>query len=272
MSISIALVKKLREVTNIGMLDCKKALIATEGDLKAAVHLMRQSGKVKAEKRAKRVVKEGLINITISQDSKIAIILEVNSETDFVAKNKIFIDFVTMLGKLALAKEPKNIDEFIATTNDIDIDKLKADIINQTGENINIRRVQTMKAGNDIIGHYKHNNRIAVLVRIVKGNPTLAKDIAMHIAASKPKCVSKHELAYEFLMKEKAIFTTQAKELGKADAIIEKIVNGRMEKLINEITLYGQPFVKDLDVKVFELMQANNAKVDSFIRFEVGEA
>ena len=273
MAITAALVKELRERTGSGMMDCKKALTETNGDLEAAIDLMRASGAAQAAKKAGRIASEGLVNVTLSEDKKTAIILEVNSETDFVAKGDAFIDFVNTLGELALKKEPTDIESFLTQTLDTGetVDKAREDIIAKIGENISVRRVQTVKTSDGIIGAYKHGDRIAVLSVLSGNDGDLAKDVAMHVAASKPECVSEDQIPAELVEREKAIFIEQAKESGKPDNIIEKMIVGRMKKFVNEVTLYGQSFVKDPDTTVGKLVKDNGVDVESFIRFEVGE-
>ncbi|SMN16584.1 Translation elongation factor Ts [uncultured Candidatus Thioglobus sp.] len=274
MTITALMVKELRERTGAGMMDCKKALGETNGDMEAAIDLMRTSGAAKAAKKSGRIAAEGLVKVSASADGKTATILEVNSETDFVTKGETFIGFVDALGTLALKTTPADIDAFLTQTmeNGDSLEKAREDVVAKTGENVSIRRVHTVQAENDgVIGVYKHGERIAVLTVLKGGNETLAKDIAMHIAASKPECISEDELSVELLEREKAIFIEQARESGKPDNIIEKMIGGRMKKFINEVTLSGQAFVKNPDTTVGELLKSNNATIKSFIRFEVGE-
>jgi elongation factor Ts len=273
MAITAALVKELRERTGAGMMDCKKALMETSEDLEAAIDLMRASGAAKAAKKAGRVASEGLVNLTISDDNKTAVILEVNSETDFVTKGSAFIDFVDALGSLALKNKPESVEAFISQTLDSGetVDEARQGIIAKIGENISVRRLQIVTTENGVLGAYKHGERIAVLTVLSGTEDELAKDIAMHIAASKPECVSEDQLSSELLEREKAIFIEQAKESGKPDNIIEKMIVGRMKKFVNEVTLYGQSFVKDPDTTVGALVKSKGAEVESFVRYEVGE-
>ena len=273
MAITAALVKELRERTGAGMMDCKKALIETNADLEAAIDLMRASGSAKAAKKAGRVASEGLVSVAVSENNKSAAILEINSETDFVAKGEAFIGFVNKLAKLALKNMPANIEEFLAQTLDTGetVDKARENIVAKIGENISVRRVKVVKTENGTIGAYKHGGRIAVLAHLAEDNAPLAKDIAMHIAASKPECVNEDLLSEELIKRERAIFIEQAKESGKPDNIIEKMIVGRMKKFVIEVTLYGQPFVKDTETTVGKLIKSNNNEVVSFVRFEVGE-
>jgi len=273
MTITVALVKELRERTGAGMMDCKKALVETNADLEAAIDLMRASGAAKAAKKAGRVASEGLVNVTISDDKKSAVILEVNSETDFVTKGQSFVDFVNTLGKLALKNRPESVETFLTQTLESGetVDEAREGIIAKIGENVSVRRLQNVSAENGVLGFYKHGDRIAVLVVLSGKDLDLAKDIAMHIAASKPECISEEQLSNKLLEREKAIFIEQAKESGKPDNIIEKMIVGRMKKFVKEVTLYGQAFVKDPDISVGKLVESKNAKVESFVRFEVGE-
>ena len=273
MAITAALVKELRERTGAGMMDCKKALVETNADLEAAIDLMRASGAAKAAKKAGRVASEGLVNVTTSDDNRDAVILEVNSETDFVTKGSAFIDFVNELGALALKNKPTSVEEFLTQTLDSGetVDQAREGIIAKIGENISVRRVQSINSGKGVLGAYKHGDRIAVLTVLTGSDAGLAKDIAMHIAASKPECVSEDELSADLLEREKAIFIEQAKESGKPDDIIEKMIVGRMKKFVNEVTLYGQSFVKDPDMTVGALVKSKSSEVESFVRYEVGE-
>ena len=273
MAITAALVKDLRERTGAGMMDCKRALTETNGDMEAAIDLMRTSGAAKAAKKSGRVAAEGLVKVNISDDNKTATILEVNSETDFVTKGDDFINFVNTLGELALKTKPADIEEFLTQTldNGDSLDKAREDIVAKVGENVSIRRVKTVTVDSGVIGSYKHGERIAVLAVLEGGDETLAKDIAMHVAATRPECVTEDQLDIALLEREKAIFVEQARESGKPENIIEKMIGGRMKKFVNEVTLYGQAFVKDPDTTVGALAKASNAEVVSFIRYEVGE-
>ena len=273
MAITAALVKELRERTGAGMMDCKKALMETSADLEAAIDLMRASGAAKAAKKSGRVASEGLVNLTVSDDNKNAVILEVNSETDFVTKGSAFIDFVDALGSLALKNKPESLEVFLSQTlgSGETVDEARQGIIAKIGENISVRRLQIVTTENGVLGAYKHGERIAVLAVLSGADGELAKDIAMHVAASKPECVSEDQLSSELVEREKAIFIEQAKESGKPDNIIEKMIVGRMKKFVNEVTLYGQSFVKDPDTTVGALVKSKGTEVESFIRYEVGE-
>ena len=273
MAITAALVKELRERTGAGMMDCKKALMETSADLEAAIDLMRASGAANAAKKSGRVASEGLVSLTVSDDNKNAVILEVNSETDFVTKGSAFIDFVDALGGLALKNKPESLEVFLSQPlgSGETVDEARLGIIAKIGENISVRRLQIVTTENGVLGAYKHGERIAVLTVLSGTDGELAKDIAMHVAASKPECVSEDQLSSELVEREKAIFIEQAKESGKPDNIIEKMIVGRMKKFVNEVTLYGQSFVKDPDTTVGALVKSKGAEVESFIRYEVGE-
>jgi elongation factor Ts len=270
MAITAAMVKELRERTGSGMMDCKKALTETDGDMEAAIDLMRASGAAKAAKKAGRVAAEGLVKFKMSDDSKNASIIEVNSETDFVSKSDDFVNFVNELTDLALDSKATDIDALnTQQLGGISIDEARQNLIGKIGENVSVRR--TAFVSGDNLAGYQHGERIGVLVALNGGDSALAKDIAMHIAASKPECVSEAELSQDLIDREKAVFTEQARESGKPDEIIEKMIVGRMKKFVNEVCLIGQPFVKDPDTTVGKLLKDNNAEVISFVRYEVGE-
>jgi elongation factor Ts len=255
-------------------MECKKALKQANGDIDSAIEIMRKSGAAKASKKAGRIAAEGIVDIKIDKDNKTAIIIEVNSETDFVTKTQNFIDFVNKLSSLALKTKPSSIEDFLTQKleNDIDINEAKEEIIANVGENIAIRRVKTITGNNnEHIGHYKHGHKIAVLALLEGGDSNIAKDIAMHIAASNPECINEEQLPKELLEKEKEIFFEQAKKSGKPDNIIEKMIVGRLKKFVKDTTLYGQSFIKNPEISVADLLNSNNAKVKLFIRFEVGE-
>lgn len=272
MAITAALVKELRERTSAGMMECKKALVETDGDIDAAVDYMRKAGLAKADKKAGRIAAEGLIGVALSEDGKTAAMVEINSETDFVSKGDQFIGFVKEVADLALANNTHDIDSLLAVKmadgNTI-VDAAKALVVS-IGEKVSVRRVAVLKT-TGVIGAYSHGSRIVVLVDMQGGDQTLAKDIAMHVAASSPICVSADDVAPELIEKEKEIFSAQALESGKPEDIVEKMVTGRINKYLKEVTLLGQPFVKDPDVTVEKLLAGASASVSSFHRFEVGE-
>lgn len=273
MAITAALVKELRERTQAGMMECKKALVETNGDIDAAVEYMRKAGLAKADKKAGRTAAEGAIIVRISDDNKRAAIVEVNCETDFVTKGDDFQNFANAVGDLALKTMPESIDELLSTTmssGETVADTAKA-LVAKIGENINVRRCITIETSDGIVGSYLHGNRIGVLVAQKGGDQDLAKDVAMHIAASKPVCVSSDEVPQDLIEKEREIYTAQAAESGKPAEIVEKMVSGRISKFLKEITLLGQPFVKDPDTTIEKLLKGSGASISRFVRLEVGE-
>lgn len=272
MAITAALVKELRERTGAGMMECKKALVETDGDIDVAIEHMRKTGLAKADKKAGRTAAEGLVVFKSSADGKKAALVEVNCETDFVTKGDDFINFANAVAEAVLESEPADIDALLALPlqgGDSIADTTKA-LIAKIGENMNVRRFVT-KSTDGVLGAYLHGGRIGVMVELQGGDEALAKDIAMHIAASKPACVSEADVPAELIEKEKEIFSAQAAESGKPAEIIEKMVDGRIKKFLKEVTLLGQPFVKDPDQTVEQLLKAAGATVVGFDRLEVGE-
>jgi elongation factor Ts len=274
MAITASLVKELRERTGAGMMECKKALTETGGDIDAAIELMRKSGAAKAEKKAGRTAAEGLIVIKHSADNKTAVMVEVNCETDFVAKDDNFTNFADAVAERVLASGVANVEELMALPlhdgEETTIEEARQALVSKIGENMNVRRFERMNA-TGTVSSYRHGVKIGVIVDLVGGNDELGKDVAMHVAATNPMCISEDQVSQETLDKEKEIFVAQAKESGKPDEIIEKMVAGRMKKYLAEITLVGQAFVKDPDQTVGKLLDSANASVASFTRFEVGE-
>ena len=268
MEITAALVKDLRERTGAGMMECKKALVESQGDIDAAIEAMRISGQAKADKKASRVAAEGLISV--AQSGNTAVMVEINSETDFVAKGDDFKAFCDTVAQAALTQRSADLDALLAApAADKTVEGLRKDLIAKIGENINVRRVALVSGDN--LGLYLHGSRIGVLVAMQGGSDALAKDIAMHVAASRPVCVSSEQVSAELIEKEREIYSAQAQESGKPANIIEKMVEGRVSKYLKEITLLGQPFVKDPEQSVEKLLKAAGATVISFVRFEVGE-
>lgn len=274
MQITAGMVKELRERTGAGMMDCKQALKDSNGDIDAAIEAMRKSGIAKAAKKSGRIAAEG--NIVIKQDADSnTVILEVNSETDFVAKDENFVSFCDSVAEIILAEKPENIEALNNTklSSGISVEETRQHLVAKIGENINVRRFVLHKAEGDSLGIYLHGTRIGVVVDMTGGSEDLARDIAMHVAGHQPPpvCVSDDQIPAETLDKEKEIFVAQARESGKPDDIIEKMVSGRMAKFKKEITLLGQPFVKDPDITVEKLLTSADASVNWFIRYEVGE-
>lgn len=272
MAITAAQVKELRERTGAGMMECKKTLVETDGDIEAAIEQMRKSGMAKADKKAGRVAAEGIIAMARSEDGKQAVLVEVNCETDFVAKGDDFKAFATAVTDCALSAGVSTAEELLETTieDGKSVEERRKELIAKIGENISVRRVSRVESS-DVVGAYMHGSRIGVLTSLEGGDEALAKDIAMHIAASKPVCVSADDVPADVIEKEKEIFSAQAAESGKPADIIEKMVVGRINKFLKEITLLGQPFVKDPDLTVEKLLASKGAKVTGFQRLEVGE-
>jgi elongation factor Ts len=273
MQITAAMVKELRERTGSGMMECKKALQEAGGDIDTAIENMRKSGLAKADKKAGRVAAEGRIAIKISDDGKTAAIVEVNCETDFVSGGDDFLDFVNAVAVAALENKPESVEALVSLTIDggQSIEERRKEMVSRIGENIQVRRFEIMSADNAAFGSYLHGTRIGVLIGVENGKEELIKDVAMHIAASKPTCVTEDQVPPEVLEKEREILIAQAQDSGKPQDIIEKMVDGRIRKYLAEITLVGQPFVKDPDKTVGALLKDKGANVTGFIRFEVGE-
>ena len=272
MAISASQVKELRERTGAGMMECKKALVECDGDIDAAIEHMRKTGLAKADKKAGRVAAEGRVTIKAASDGKTVAILEVNSETDFVSGGDDFGAFASEVCDLVLTKEPSNVDALmqLPMKSGETVDDACRALVAKIGEKISVRRFSLLKTEGSFAS-YSHGSRIGVVVEMNGGSEDLGKDIAMHVAATNPVCVSEDQVPAENLEKEKEIFSAQAKESGKPDNIIEKMIEGRIKKYLKEITLVGQPFVKDPDMTVEKLLASNNANVASFCRYEVGE-
>ena len=276
MTITAAMVKELRERTGSGMMECKKALVETNGDLEAAIDLMRKAGLAKASKKAGRTAAEGLIALQVAGDGSCGAMVEVNCETDFVAKGEDFQDFCRRLVQRVLEARPADLEALLDLPleegGEVTVETARKELIAKIGENINVRRFACFEAApGNRIGAYLHGTRIGVLVELRGGDGALAKDIAMHVAASKPLAVTEAGIPAEVLEKEKEIITAQAAESGKPAEIVEKMVAGRLRKFVAEVTLHGQPFVKDPDTTVGRLLQQAGAEVLRFQRFEVGE-
>ena len=274
MTITAELVKALRERTGSGMMECKKALVEADGDIDMAVLAMRKAGLAKADNKSDRVAAEGVIAIKVSADRHHAAMVEINTETDFVAGADDFIAFSNKVVAVTLADKPSDVAELMALAINDDgdtVDVVRQSLVAKIGENIQVRRFKIMTAPEGMIGTYLHGNRIGVMVKLTGGNAEIAKDVAMHIAASRPQALSADDLPSDLLDKERAIITAQAKESGKPLPIIEKMVTGRMKKWMNDITLSEQPFIKDPDITVGKLVKNAAATIDSFAFFEVGE-
>jgi len=272
MTITAAEVKQLRERTGAGMMECKKALVETDGNLDAAVDLMRKSGLARADKKAGRVAAEGLIAISLSDDGKTAAIAEVNCETDFVAGGDDFTQFASAVADTALSASVSGLDELLdeSIAGGPTVEETRRNLIAKLGENINVRRVELVSS-DDRLGAYTHGRRIGVLVAMGGGNDDLAKHVAMHVAASNPAYVGADDIPGDVLAKEKEILSEQARNEGKPEQIVAKMVEGRLRKYLAEVTLLGQNFVMDEDVTVGKLLEQDGATISGFARFEVGE-
>jgi elongation factor Ts len=268
MAVTAALVKELRERTAAGMLDCKNALVETDGDIELAIENMRKNGQAKAAKKAGRIAAEGVILTKVTNG--VATMMEVNSETDFVARDDGFVKFGQQLIQVAAANKINDMDTLNNTEIDgIKVSELRDNLVAKIGENISPRRVITVEGDN--LGAYVHSARIGVIAILQGGDEELAKDIAMHIAACSPQFVKPEEVPAEVVAKEKEIQLDIALQSGKPPEIAEKMVSGRMKKFTGEISLTGQPFVKDPSILVADLLKSKGADVINFVRFEVGE-
>ncbi len=274
MQISAAMVKELRERTGSGMMECKKALTEAGGDIDAAVEAMRKAGLAKADKKAGRIAAEGLVVIKQSADGRRAALVEVNCETDFVARGDEFRGFVEGIAGRVVADKPADLDGLLALPLGADgasVEQVRQALVAKIGENMSVRRFTTMDTANGSFGAYVHGIRIGVLVEMVGGDGELAKDIAMHVAASRPVCVTPDQVPADLIAKEREIYQAQAAESGKPAAIVEKMVEGRVRKFLDEVALTGQPFVKDPNITVAKLLADHKAQVVRFVRYEVGE-
>ena len=271
MEITAQLVKELRTRTGVGMMECKRALSECGGDIDAAIQHLRTSGQMKADKKSARTAAEGSLALAKSGDGSRALLLELNSETDFVAKDEGFLAFAQTCAETALSSGTDDVEALMNQTVDGGtLEETRRELVARLGENIQARRLQGLDADGASIACYLHGRRIGVLVAF-DGEPELGRDLAMHIAASRPVCVSEDEVPEDLLEKEREVLTAQAQESGKPPEIIEKMIAGRLRKYLSEITLLGQPFVKDPDVTVGKLLQSKNASVRAFTRLEVGE-
>ena len=271
MAVTAAMVKELRERTGAGMMECKKALVETQGDMDAAIESLRKSGLAQADKKASRVAAEGRIALAASGDGRDAVMVEINCETDFVAKDDGFNAFANAVAQSVLAENPADVDALMGARIDgATIEEARQALVSKIGENVQVRRfIRTSTDGS--LGAYVHGGRIGVLVDLADGSEELARDLAMHVAAMNPEYVSGDDVPAEIIAHEKDILMAQAEGSGKPPEIVEKMVEGRLRKHLAGITLLGQPFVKDGDLTVAKLLQQNGAKVRGFSRIAVGE-
>ncbi len=266
--ITTTLVKELRERTGLGMMDCKKALQAADGDIEKAIEDLRKESGLKAAKKAGRTAAEGLVLTKIADDGSYGVIVEVNSETDFAAKDENFTDFAGFVLETVFSKKEIDIDALLAAG----FEQTRQELVQKIGENITVRRAAMLGGEGTTVGSYVHSNsKIAVLVALRGGDADLAKDVAMHVAAVNPLVVKAEDVPADVLSKESEIYTAQAAESGKPADIVEKMVSGRLRKFVEEVSLNEQAFVKDPDVKIGKLVKDAGAEILSFIRFEVGE-
>ena len=274
MTVSAAMVMSLRERTGAGMMECKKFLVAAQGDIELAITEMRKAGQAKADKKADRIAAEGAMVVARSQDLKHAVIIEINSETDFAARDEGFTAFAQQVADAALESNATTVEalsEQKLLGQSLTIEQARQQLVAKIGENIKIRRLEHLECNDGVVGYYLHGNRIGVLVALKQGDSALARDVSMHIAAARPMVVQREQVTTQAIENERDIFVAQARESGKAQEIIDKMIDGRISKFLDEVSLYGQPFVKDPSTKVGQLLKQKQAEVLSFIRFEVGE-
>ena len=266
--ITTSLVKELRERTGLGMMDCKKALQAADGDIEKAIEDLRKESGLKAAKKAGRTAAEGLVLTRIADDGSYGVMVEVNSETDFAAKHEDFTNFAGFVLDTVFSRKETDIDALLAAG----LEQTRQELVQKIGENIGVRRAVKVEEEDGTVGSYVHsNNKIAVLVALRGGDGDLARDLAMHVAAVNPMVVKAEDVPAEVLNKESEIYTAQASESGKPADIVEKMVSGRLRKFIEEVSLMEQPFVKDPDVRIGKLVRDAGAEILSFVRYEVGE-
>ena len=273
MTITASQVKDLRERTGLGMMECKAALTETGGDIEGAIDLLRKKVGAKVEKKAHRTAAEGAIAIHVDASGHVAALVEVNSETDFVAKDEHFMQYALAVARTVVAHDPRDVAALSALAIDggnVSVGQGRNDLVSKFGENINIRRFSRYVTTGRI-GRYLHGRRIGVLVELTNADETLARDLAMHIAASRPAYIARQDVPADVLAKEREIFLAQGAESGKPRDILEKMVTGKVAKFVNEITLLGQVFVKDPDTTIEKLLERTGAKVVRFVRYEVGE-
>jgi elongation factor Ts len=273
MEITAALVKELRERTNAPMMECKKALVNAKGNIEEAITAMRTAGQAKADKKAHRTAAEGLITVCMNSDETHAVMTEINCETDFVARDSNFIEFTRHVTQLALDKNISDLDVLANTPLNAEgsVEDNRKTLVAKIGENINIRRIAAFEAKEGKLGMYVHGGRIGVVAHVKGADSEVAKGIAMHIAANNPQVVSPADVAPDVIEKEKAIFIAQAQESGKPAEVIEKMIQGRLNKFLDEVSLHGQSYVKDPDITVGALLKSKKGEVVSFARFAVGE-
>ena len=270
-NITASMVKELRERTGLGMMDCKKALVAAEGNIEKAIEDLRKNSALKAEKKSSRIAAEGIVLTKIAEDGNYGVVIEVNSETDFAARDENFLGFAQDALELAFCNSDADVGSLLAKG----LEAERQALVQKIGENINLRRVDRLKfenADEGIVESYVHsNNKIAVLLTLRGGDEAIARDIAMHVAAINPMVIRAEDVPEGVLMRESEIYSAQARESGKPEEIVEKMIGGRLRKFITEVTLLEQPFVKDPDAKIGDLLREAGADIVNFVRYEVGE-
>ena len=273
MSVTAQLVKELRQRTGAGMMECKKALVESQSDIEKATQLLREKGAASAEKKAGRITAEGKIILNISDGEKIGTLVEINCETDFVARDASFENFADSIVQFISTSKPETLDDLYSGVlkGGEKIEDAKNALISILGENLAVRRFERIEAEEGVVYGYLHGRKIGVLVSVVNGTEQLGRDLAMQIAASNPISIDESQISRQKLEEERKIFTTQAKETGKPDPVVEKIVEGKMRKFISENTLLGQQFVKDTQLTVGQVLESSSSTVESFIRYELGE-
>jgi elongation factor Ts len=271
-NITAQMVKELRDRTGAGMMECKKALIESKGNMDNAIEAMRKAGQAKADKKSTRVAAEGVINLSIKDNNTVNMV-EINCETDFVAKDENFLEFANTISKLSLESYDGNLEDFNKSEHPTGktVEEIRLELISKVGENVKIRRIRSINAKDAYMGHYMHGSKICVVVILEKENNELAKDICMHIAAMKPMALNPDDISKENIEKEREIYEAQAQDSGKPENIIEKMVDGKIKKYISEVTLVSQPFVKDNDITIKNLLEKHDNNILSFYRMEVGE-
>ncbi|MDA1370470.1 MAG: translation elongation factor Ts [Proteobacteria bacterium] len=270
-TITAGMVKELRERTGLGMMDCKKALTEADGNMEKAIENLRKASGIKAEKKSSRVAAEGIVLTKIAEDGNYGVVVEVNSETDFVARDDNFLEFAQKALELAFAKRDADVESLLGAG----LEEARQALVQKIGENINLRRVERLRfedANDGIVESYVHSNkRIAVLIALRGGDEDIARDIAMHVAAINPMVIRAEDVPEDVLAKESEIYSAQARKSGKPEEIVEKMISGRLRKFVAEVSLLEQPFVKDPDCKVSDLLKEAGADIVNFVRFEVGE-
>lgn len=273
MAVSASQVKELRERTGLGMMECKKALVEADGDMEQAIEALRKSGQAKADKKADRTAADGAIVISVSDDGQKAVMVEINSETDFVARDDNFLDFANKVARATLEAGVEDAESIQALTleDGRDVEQARKDLVQKIGENIQVRRAVQLTAPDGAVGAYVHNGNIGALVALESGDAQLGKDLAMHVAAVAPMVVNKEDVPQDVLDKEKDIIRAQPDMEGKSEDIVEKMLEGRLNKYLKEVSLLEQPFVKDPDTSVGQLLEDQGARVQTFYRLQVGE-